>query len=206
MSDDWWDTLYADDTYRDTPTGSENPGQGAETGQASRHIPDWRHGPTPLEVLNKTDTTKEETGQQDATDTEHDNTDSENTETEENTRDTTPRWDPTAVADHILAAHQRRAIGDRATTTARSVIATATAPRAGAGRILSAGSGIAASWWIGLTPWLIERLDGAPIGVSIGLILIGWSIHRSATHHAAPIRWCAHSLYTCCVIAAFLHS
>ena len=120
--------------------------------------------------------------------------------------DQAPGWDPTTVAGRVLDSHRARPVHQRAATATKDAVAAVTAPRASTGRLLFAASSIGASWWIGLTPWLIENLDGAPIGVSIALVVVGWSIHRAAASAAAPVRWCAHSLYTCCVIAAFLHS
>lgn len=128
-----------------------------------------------------------------------------------------PVWHPARIAQGTAGAvvnthrkkplHKRAATAGQAVTNAGQDVAKAVnAPRPSLGRLVYAASAIATPWWLGLTPWLTEHLDGAPLGVSIGLILIGWSIHRTGSRAVAPVAWCAHSLYVCCVISAFLHS
>ncbi|NGO73770.1 hypothetical protein [Streptomyces boncukensis] len=192
MTDDWWNRLYADhtDTGRRPDTRTRTIGGG--------RLPDWRRGevidlskpePTPTEPDVRTADADEPTESDDA-------------EAPKPTAEPElPRWDPLRIADRIVQAQRARPpVGERA----RRLVATVQAkPRTG--QLLYGVTGIAAAWHIGLTPWLLEHTDDAPLGISVALCLIGWAIHRRTAQTVLPAAWTGHAVWTSTVINLFLH-
>ncbi|NGO68542.1 hypothetical protein [Streptomyces boncukensis] len=191
-TDDWWDRLYADRGDAGRPDTGHRPDTRPRTIGGGR-LPDWRHGeqldlkpePPPAEP----DVPTADADEPAATD------DAEAPEPE------LPNWDPLRIADRIVQAQRARPpVGERA----RRLVTTVQAkPRAG--QLLYGVTGIAAAWHIGLTPWLLEHTDDAPLGISVVLCLIGWAIHRRTAQTVLPVAWAGHAVWTSTVISLFLH-
>lgn len=108
------------------------------------------------------------------------------------------RWDPVAIAERMVRAHQDRPVQERVASLADA--ARWAKPRA-ADAVYTL-SGVWVAWRGGLTPWLIAVTEGAPIGVSLGLVLLGWIVRHRSCAAVLPVAWFGQLLFTTTVIAA----
>lgn len=185
MADDWWDRLYS-------PDDDQEPASVAGGGR----LPDWRTGQT-IDLDKPTTDTDPQAEDPDPNDDETHEADDQ----PKHDRDSIPPWDPTAITERLLRAHHTQPIHQRIQDAAHQ----AWRSKPSLGQATYTLTGIWAAWHYGLTPWLIQATADAPIGVSIALVAIGWSIHRQAATTALPLAWCGHTAYTTTVIAAALH-
>ncbi|GAA2463259.1 hypothetical protein [Streptomyces macrosporus] len=206
---DWWagpvplSTLDADKPTsepldeEEPPTQEEEPaaGEGSEEGPRGR----WR-----ARLRKATDTP--DTGA-DQPEYEGENTDdtADTSDAEEKDDGGVPPWDPVAIAGRLVHAHQHRPVHTRLHDRIQDLAQRAAQPKPRLGQAIFTLSGVWACWHYGLTPWLIQTTAGAPIGVSLGLVAVGWSIHRQTDGTALPVAWCGHAVYTTTVLAAALH-
>lgn len=108
------------------------------------------------------------------------------------------RWDPVAIAERMVRAHQDRPVQERVASLADA--ARWAKPRA-ADAVYTL-SGVWVAWRGGLTPWLITVTEGAPVGVSLGLVLLGWIVRHRSCAAVLPVAWFGQLLFTTTVIAA----
>lgn len=120
--------------------------------------------------------------------------------------DGVPRWDPTHLATRAATRwvqrgrdEERVPLPDRA----RHAVQAVSEHRANVRGAVSTGAGVALTWWTGVTPWLIDATDDAPIGVLIALALVAWLIKQrwAGTLCAWPTAALAHT----CVLVLILH-
>ena len=111
------------------------------------------------------------------------------------------RWDPVAIAERMVRAHQDQPVQARVASLADA--ARWAKPRAAQAAFTL--SGVWVAWHGGLTPGLISVISGAPLGVSLGLVLLGWAIRRRSASSVLPVAWCGQCAFTTTVIAAVLN-
>ncbi|MDG9703775.1 hypothetical protein [Streptomyces sp. DH37] len=229
--DDWWTRLYgADDTPAPAPVpAAAGRPVGGRTG--AQRIPDWRTGPLldlspadpdtdpkaapvkdsaphpdPERTRTRTRTREDDrtrTRPEEELQPDEDGTPRDEEGEREEEEHGLPPWDPTAIAGHLVHLYRQRPAQERVQEGVHVVQRIAQQQRR-IGPAVYTATGVYAAWKLGFTPWLIGFMDGAPVGVSLLAVWLGWGVYRTADQAVLPVAWCGRALYTATVLAVAL--